>query len=155
MPTGWLLETTKITSMIAQRRFVEICTTPRWKYLLFGLLVAPPKPSEALRIFHNKNTDDRSLIWLTEPNKCGFPLDGFAIDRHLTFYFARLKANIYTNSTKKLELMNASNSTNLFTNSYDHISTNGKATLHSHISHNNPQFLYSLWRRVTLETSVF
>ena len=32
-------------------------------------------------------------------------------------------------------------------NSCDHISTNGKAPLHSHINHNNPQFLYSLWRR--------
>ena len=46
-----------------------------------------------------------------------------------------------------MELMNASHSTNLFTNSCDHISTNGKAPLHSHINHNNPQFLYSLWRR--------
>jgi len=45
------------------------------------------------------------------------------------------------------ELMNASHSTNLFTNSCDHILTNGKAPLHSHINHNNPQFLYSLWRR--------
>ena len=45
------------------------------------------------------------------------------------------------------ELMNASHSTNLFTNSYNHISTNGNALLHSHINHNNPQFLYSLWRR--------
>ena len=35
-------------------------------------------------------------------------------------------------------------STNLFTNSCDHISTNGKAPLHSLINHNNPQFLYSL-----------
>ena len=42
------------------------------------------------------------------------------------------------------ELMNASHSTNLFTNSCNHISTNGKALLHSHINHNNPQFLYSL-----------
>ena len=42
------------------------------------------------------------------------------------------------------ELMNASHSTNFFTNSYDHISTNGKAFIHSHINHNTPQFLYSL-----------
>ena len=42
------------------------------------------------------------------------------------------------------ELMNASHSTNLFTNSCNHISTNGNALLHSHINHNNPQFLYSL-----------
>ena len=42
------------------------------------------------------------------------------------------------------ELMKASYSTNLFTNSCDHIFTNGKAPLHSYISHNNPQFLYSL-----------
>ena len=34
------------------------------------------------------------------------------------------------------ELMNASHSTNLFTHSCDQISTNGKATLHSHIHHN-------------------
>ena len=45
------------------------------------------------------------------------------------------------------ELMNASHSTNLFTNSCDHISTNGKGPLHSHIMHNTPQFLYSLSRR--------
>ena len=32
---GRLLKTTKITSMIAQWRFVD--TTPRWKYPLFGL----------------------------------------------------------------------------------------------------------------------
>ena len=32
----------------------------------------------------------------------------------------------------------------LFTNSCDHISTNGEAPLHSHINHNTPQFLYSL-----------
>ena len=32
------------------------------------------------------------------------------------------------------ELMNTSHSTNLFTNSFDHISTNGKAPLHSHIN---------------------
>ena len=42
------------------------------------------------------------------------------------------------------ELTNASRSTNLFTNSCNHISTNGNALLHSHINHNNPQFLYSL-----------
>ena len=42
------------------------------------------------------------------------------------------------------ELINASHSTNLFTNSCDHISTNGKGPLHSHINHNTPQFLYSL-----------
>ena len=43
--------------------------------------------------------------------------------------------------------MNASYSTNLFTNSCDHIFTHGKAPPHSHINHNKPQFLYSLWRR--------
>ena len=42
------------------------------------------------------------------------------------------------------ELMNASHSTSLFTNSCNHISTFGKAPLHSDINHNNPQFLYSL-----------
>ena len=45
------------------------------------------------------------------------------------------------------ELVNASHFTNLFTNLCDHISTNGKARLHSRINHNNPQFLYSLGRR--------
>ena len=45
------------------------------------------------------------------------------------------------------ELMNASHSTNSFTNSCDHISTNAKAPLNSHINHNTPQFLYSLRRR--------
>ena len=34
--------------------------------------------------------------------------------------------------------MNASHSTNLFTNSCDHISTNGKAPLHSHINLQHP-----------------
>ena len=42
------------------------------------------------------------------------------------------------------ELMNTSHSTNLFTNSCDHISTNGKVPVCSHINHNTPQFLYSL-----------
>ena len=42
------------------------------------------------------------------------------------------------------ELMNVSHSVTLFTNSCNHISTNGKAFLHSHVNHNNPQFLYSL-----------
>ena len=53
------------------------------------------------------------------------------------------------------ELMNASHSTNLFTNSCDHISTNGKAPLHSHINQNNPQFLYSLWRRANTRNVSF
>ena len=64
------------------------------KHLAHSLLVAPQKPSEAFRAFHNKNTDDRSLIWRTVPDKRGPPLVGFAIDRHFTFYFAGLKANI-------------------------------------------------------------
>ena len=59
----------------------------------------------------------------------------------------------YTFSTRNL--MNASHSTNVFTNSCDHISTNGKAPLHSHINHNTPQFLYSLWRRANAQTSAF
>ena len=66
-----------------------------------SLLVAPPKPSEAFRAFHDKNTDGRSLIWRTEPDKRGLPFDGFAIDRHFTFYFAALEANIYINSMKE------------------------------------------------------
>ena len=45
------------------------------------------------------------------------------------------------------ELMNASHATNLFADSCDHISTNGKAPLHSHINHNTARFLSSLWRR--------
>ena len=53
------------------------------------------------------------------------------------------------------ELINASHSTNLFTNSCDHIFTNGKAPLHSHINHNNPQFLYSLWRRANARSVSF
>ena len=66
------------------------------------MFVTPPKPSEAFRAFRNKNTDDRSLIWRTESDKRGLPLDGFAIDRHLTFYFAGLKPNFSGKSTKKL-----------------------------------------------------
>ena len=31
--------------------------------------MAPPKPNEAFRAFHNKSTDDRSLIWRTEHDK--------------------------------------------------------------------------------------
>ena len=38
------------------------------------------------------------------------------------------------------ELMNASHSTNLFTNSCDHISTNGKAPLHSHLHSHQKAF---------------
>ena len=49
----------------------------------------------------------------------------------------------------------ASHSTNLFTNSCDYISTNGKAPLHSHINHNTPQFLYSLWRRANARNVSF
>ena len=64
--------------------------------------MAPQKPSEAFRAFHNKNTDDRRLIWRAEPDKRGLPLDGFAIDRHLTFFFAGLKADIFKKLTKKL-----------------------------------------------------
>ena len=37
-----------------------------------------------------------------------------------------------------MELMNASHSTNLFTNSYDHISINGKAPLQSQINLHHP-----------------
>ena len=53
------------------------------------------------------------------------------------------------------ESTNASHSTNLFTISCNHISTNGKALLHSHINHNNPQFLYSLWRRANARNISF
>ena len=51
--------------------------------------------------------------------------------------------------------MNASHSTNLFTDSCDHISTNGKAPLHSHINHNTPQFLYLFWRRANARNVSF
>ena len=44
------------------------------------LVADPPKPSEAFRAFYNKNNDDRTLIWRTEPDKRGLPLD-----RHFTF----------------------------------------------------------------------
>ena len=50
------------------------------------------------------------------------------------------------------ELMNASHSTNLFTNSCDHISTNGKAPPDSHINHNSS--IHSD-EGLTLETSAF
>ena len=53
------------------------------------------------------------------------------------------------------ELINASHSTNLFTNSCNHISTNGNALQHSHINHNNPQFLYSPWRRANARNVSF
>ena len=53
------------------------------------------------------------------------------------------------------ELMNPSHSTNLFTNSCNHISTDCKALLHSHINHNTPQFLYSLWRRANARNVSF
>ena len=53
------------------------------------------------------------------------------------------------------ELMNASHSTNLFTNSCDHISTSGKALLHSHINNSTPQFLYLLWRRANARNVSF
>ena len=65
--------------------------------------------------------------------------------------------NLFFNWVQSLhtELMNASHSTNLFTNSCDHISTNGKAPLHFHINHNIPQFLYSLWRRANTRNVSF
>ena len=65
--------------------------------------------------------------------------------------------NSFFNSVHSLhtELMNASHSPNLFANSCDHISTNGKAPLHSHIKHNTPQFLYSLWRRANARNVSF
>ena len=53
------------------------------------------------------------------------------------------------------DLMNASHSTNLFTNSCDHMFINGKAPLHSHTNHNNQQFLYSLWRRANARNVSF
>ena len=37
MHMGRLLEKTKTMSMLAQRGFVHICTTPRWEYPFFGL----------------------------------------------------------------------------------------------------------------------
>ena len=163
-------------SMIAHPRFVDICTTPRWKYrfgirkadltCMFCSLISISIDPINLRIertatvkvsvflfscpsffgysisqwrfykksslphrlkcffrgkmkwqfskfticgstktkwgLPKKSTDDRSLIWRTEPDKGSLPLDGFAIDRHFTFYFAGFKANIYTKSTKKL-----------------------------------------------------
>ena len=53
-------------------------------------------------IIVNKNTDDLKLIWRAEPDKRGLPLDGVATDRHFTFYFAGLKADIFKKLTKKL-----------------------------------------------------
>ena len=46
-------------------------------------------------------------------------------------------------------------STNLFTNSCDHISTNGKAPLHSHINHNNPDSSIRSDEGLAFETSAF
>ena len=73
----------------------NVSSEGKWsKNLGNSLFVAPPKRSDAFRAFHNKNTDDRTLIRRTEPDKRGLPLD-----RHFTFYFAGLKANICTKST--------------------------------------------------------
>ena len=44
------------------------------------------------------------------------------------------KSNLSTRYTLQRELMNVSLCSNLFTNSRDHISTHGKAPLHSHIN---------------------
>ena len=106
------------------------------------------------------------------PNSLFFPM---LLKSHLTLTIARplLHCYPYTRGTQKAakisnknsffnwvhslhtELMNASHSTNLFTNSCDHISTNGKAPLHSHINNNNRQFLYSLWRRANARNVSF
>ena len=53
------------------------------------------------------------------------------------------KKNLFFNWVHSLptELMNASHSTILFTISWDHISSNGKAPLHSHINARNVSFL--------------
>jgi len=120
-----------------------------------------------------------SLEWTYEkmteflaPNSLFFLM---LLKSHLTLTIARplLHCYSYTRGTQKAakisnknsffnwvhslhtELMNTSHSTNLFTNSCDHISTNGKAPLHSHINHNNPQFLYSLWRRANARNVSF
>ena len=53
------------------------------------------------------------------------------------------------------ELKNASHSTNVFANSCDHSSTNGKAPLHCHVKYNTPQILYSLWRRANARNVSF
>ena len=42
------------------------------------------------------------------------------------------------------EIINASHSTNIFTNSCHHISTNCKPPPHSHLTYNTPQFLNTL-----------
>ena len=67
------------------------------------------------------------------------------------------KKNSFLNLVHSLqtELMNASHSTNLFINSCDHISTNGKYRLHSHKKQNTPQFLYFSDEGLTLEKSAF
>jgi len=49
-----------------QLRFEPAAGVELSKNLANSLLVAPPKPSEAFRAFHYKNTDDRSKIFFGE-----------------------------------------------------------------------------------------
>ena len=64
---------------------------------------------------------------------------------------------IFRLGSLQTELMNASHSTNLFINSCDQISTNGKAPLHSHINLQHPTIPLSIRsdEGLTLETSAF
>ena len=96
---------------------------------------------------HNQWNTDQPYTYLYWGLKEGKPI----IVASKKSYFAQKAAkisnkNLFFNWVHFLHTgsMNASHSTNLFTNSCDHIFTNGKAALHSHINDNNPQFLYSL-----------
>ena len=69
---------------------------------------------------------------------------------HLSHNLHTMQENLHRRNR-----MNASHATNLFANSYDHISTNGKAPLHSHINHNTVNFSFHSDKGLTLETSAF
>ena len=58
-----------------QLRFEPAAGVEFSKNLANSLLVAPPKPSEAFRAFHDKNTDDRSKSFSEklDANKCDTP----------------------------------------------------------------------------------
>ena len=105
---------------------------------------------EHLRDVEKNNTDTSKPVarHFNLPNHShhNMTICGLSLHHGNTERRKSLEQNSFFNLVHSLhtELINASHSTNLFTNSRDHISTNGKALLHSHINHNTPQFLYSL-----------
>ena len=103
---------------------------------------------EHLRDVEKNNTDAskpaaRHSVFLITPTTTGV-LAGYTTGTQKAAKISSKNSFFNWVHSPHTELMNASHSTNLFANSCDHISTNGKAPLHSHINNNTPQFPYPL-----------